>query len=135
MVVYVVTSGCYSDYDIEGIFLEKKKAEYFAKFHLNGYNGVKVQKFDTLDDDYVVNVRTIDYYLVKLSDKGEVYKIEKKQYLYDPNQKGMEFVNIETFHYRKLEGFVGQVIADSEEQAIKIMQDKRAEWLAEKYGV
>ena len=36
MKIYVVTSGCYSDYSIEDVFLDKKKAQYFAKFHLNG---------------------------------------------------------------------------------------------------
>lgn len=33
MTVYIVTDGEYSSYHIEGVFLDKDKAEYFRKFH------------------------------------------------------------------------------------------------------
>lgn len=133
MLVYVVTSGAYSEYDIVGVFLNKEKAEYFTKFYLNGLDNLRVQEFETLDDYYMVDVRTVDYYRIVITDKGELSHLEKKQWEYSPNRNGMEFE--ETFKYNNGFGFVGDIIADSEEQAIKIMQDKRAEWLAEKYGV
>lgn len=133
MLVYVVTSGAYSEYDIVGVFLNKEKAEYFTKFYLNGLDNLRVQEFETLDDYYMVDVRTVDYYRIVITDKGELSHLEKKQWEYSPNRNGTEFE--ETFIYNNGFGFIGDIIADSEEQAIKIMQDKRAEWLAEKYGV
>ena len=31
--IYIVTSGCYSDYSIEAVFLDKKKARRFVAIH------------------------------------------------------------------------------------------------------
>ena len=46
MKVYVVTSGCYSDYRIEDVFINKEKAEEFIKW----YNDCTIEEYDTSDD-------------------------------------------------------------------------------------
>ena len=130
MTVYIVTDGEYSGYHIEGVFLDKDKAEYFRKFHTTE-NG-EVETYDTMDDDYTINVKTIDYYDIELTSKGVVKKCTAKTYEYVPGNE-----NFQEAFYQAIWGddFCGKIIANSEEQAIRIMQDKRAQWLAEKYGI
>ena len=49
MEIYVVTSGAYSDYGIEKVFLDKEKAEHYAEW---GFDR-RVETYNT-DDDFVV---------------------------------------------------------------------------------
>lgn len=56
MKVYVVTSGHYSDYSIERVFLDKDKANKFVKYR-NGYDSwkdFKIEEYDSFDDKYEV---------------------------------------------------------------------------------
>lgn len=130
MTVYIVTDGCYSDKDIVGVFLNKDKADYFEKFHTS--EDGEVLEYDTIDDDFTIDVETINYYDVTLDNKGTVESCEAKTFEYIPGNGDFQ----ETFYQAAwLHGFRGKIIADSEEQAIKIMQDKRAQWLAEEYGI
>ena len=130
MTVYIVTDGEYSGYHIEGVFLDKDKAEYFRKFHTSE-NG-EVETYYTIDDDYTIDVKTIDYYDIELTSKGMVKKCEAKTFEYIPGNE-----NFQEVFYRAAWGheFCGKIIANSAEEAIKIMQDKRAQWLAEEYGI
>lgn len=59
MKVYIVTSGCYSDYDIEKVFTDKVKAEEYAEW-LRDSN--PVEEYDT-EDDLVID----KYYKVNIS--------------------------------------------------------------------
>ena len=130
MTVYIVTDGEYSNYHIEEIFLDKDKAEYYCKFHTSE-NGA-VQTYNTMDDYYEIDVKTIDYFDIELTSKGVVKKCEAKTFEYIPGNENFEETFFETIWGH---GFYGKIIANSEEQAIKIMQDKRAQWLAENYGI
>jgi len=49
MKIYVVTSGSYSDYCIEKIFINKDKAEYFSKWCRDS----QVEEYETSDEDIV----------------------------------------------------------------------------------
>ena len=51
MKVYVVTSGIYSDYSIERVFLDKNKASEYAEWLGNDH--VTVEEYDTSDNDYI----------------------------------------------------------------------------------
>ena len=51
MKVYIVTSGIYSDYRIERVFLDKNKASEYAEW--SGSDHVTVEEYDTSDDDAV----------------------------------------------------------------------------------
>ena len=59
MKVYVVTSGCYSDYTIEKIFTDKQKAEEYAEWV---WDANEVEEYDT-EDDWTFN----KYYKVVVS--------------------------------------------------------------------
>lgn len=50
MEIYVVTSGCYSDYGIEKVFLDKEKAEHYAEWGEDR----RVEVYNT-EDNCVVN--------------------------------------------------------------------------------
>ena len=60
MKVYVVTSGTYSDYCIEAIFSDKKKAEVYSGIH--SYNEVEEWEVDEVDVN--VNTEIISYAIV-----------------------------------------------------------------------
>lgn len=50
MKVYIVTSGTYSDYRIERVFLDKNKAEKYKEWLTDSND---VEEYDTSDDDIV----------------------------------------------------------------------------------
>jgi len=45
--VYIVTSGCYSDYSIERVFLDKEKAEKYVS--VSHRNDMSVEEYDITD--------------------------------------------------------------------------------------
>lgn len=128
MEVYVVTSGSYSDYTVEAVFLDKEKAECYAKFCI-GDEGT-VETFDTLDDCFEFDVKTVEYYQVNMDGDGSITRVAKCKY---EHLSGTDEFK-EKFKCMGA-SFYGEIIADTKKKAIKIMQDKRAEWLADKYGV
>lgn len=128
MEIYVVTSGVYSDYNIDAVFLDKKKAEYFAKFHTYGEGRIEV--FESMDNDYEIDTQVINYYEIDMAGDGTIRSIDNKQYEHIPGDNKF----VEKFKHTS-KGFSGLIIAESDEQAIKIMLDKRACWLAKQYGV
>lgn len=50
MKVYIVTSGEYSDYGIDAVFLDRKKAEAYARYHTEGWGEPRVEAYDASDD-------------------------------------------------------------------------------------
>lgn len=62
MKVYVVTSGCYSDYGIDKVFTDRAKAEEFCEWH-TGWNGdsSRIEEYET-EDDLVVD----KYYKIEI---------------------------------------------------------------------
>ena len=82
MKVYAVTSGCYSDYHIDEVFLTKEKAElYIATRTENGLNTYDddyyIEEFDTYDD----NIEGKVYYGIK---RSQDLATNRKDYWYDP---------------------------------------------------
>lgn len=65
--VYVVTSGIYSDYSIDCVFLSKEKAELFVKYHAGPGWGedYRIEEFDLSDGDLHAN----DKGFIKVSGK------------------------------------------------------------------
>lgn len=130
MKVYVVTDGNYSDYEVVGIFVDKDKANNYCELHtsLDG----NVEEWDTMDEDYKIEKPNMfKYYYVELTTQGEVKQCEELIY---KQLKSMD--DIDTTLYETFFGtFCCNVIADSEDKAIKITRDKRIQFLADKYGI
>lgn len=70
---YVVTSGCYSDYHIDGVFSDEKKAEIFAD--KDGDRGIELYSFD--DEQMLMRK---DWYEVHISigTSSEVKKVSAR---------------------------------------------------------
>ena len=50
MKIYIITSGCYSDYMIEQVFLNEEKAKSYCKFHTD----CRIEEFENYDDNYII---------------------------------------------------------------------------------
>lgn len=54
MKIFIVTKGCYSDYSISKVFLDKAKAEQYIKyFNASIDDGLQLEEYDT-DDEMVI---------------------------------------------------------------------------------
>lgn len=132
--VYVVTSGEYSDYGINRIFLDQDLAEAYCAAHHN-------------DSPYGEDRPQIEVW--EISDESDI-KVDKvykalwfSQTIYRPNQPiiswKMEYntlpfeSKIDENRYRELSGYIPitKTITD-EEEAIKIISDIIAKYKAEK---
>ena len=117
--VYVVTSGCYSDYHINAIFSTREKAEEYAEL-LPDANSIEVYVLDgehknglhtiivVMDRDGNTSECYLDEYVFCL----EKYKLKWGEFWYDSSRK---------FY----------VLAKDKQHAIKICNEKRAMLLAE----
>lgn len=120
MKVYVITKGCYSDYHICGVTLDKTIAETMAKRFSDRYEDAEVEEYDT--------------------DKMEEYlKMGEAYYCYSKgNYIGVDETSIEDVHNEVVswkEKLFTCVIANSKEEARKIASDRFAKYKAEKVGL
>ena len=127
MKVYIVTDGYRSDYRIDAVFLDKEKADNYCRYRCE-YGDVV--EWDTYDDNYeMIPSKTIEYYQVILSSKGDLISCKNKVF----NLHKCDFE--ESFYFNLDKKFVYSGIVDSEEEAIKIAKDKRIQYLAEHFGL
>ena len=117
MKVYVITKGCYSDYHIVGVSLDKKKAKKIAEAvseEPRGLHKACVEEYDT--DAFVAGFR----YHVSYVDGIWYVDIDD----FDEHQNNYAYNN---------RSFI--VYAKDKEHAVKIAQDMRAEYMAKESGV
>ena len=123
--VYVITSGCYSDYHICAVTLDPKKAELLKKFY------DKVEYDETAIEEYYADFEYnrisegYKMYLVQFDKAGKVHCIR--------DNRSPEGENI----YETCNGYYVNVTvwAKDDESAIKIAAERRAKYLAEKEGI
>ena len=129
--VYVVTTGSYSDYKIRGVYSDRRKARIVAKAHEG-----RVEPFD-LDGDYEAFRDGLVSWYVKFEEGYEprVYRddtIDRARHL--EVYEGMDsFFRDGAFVHPTVLRVT--VFARDEAHALKIAQDKRAEYLAKEAGV
>ena len=70
MKVYIVTTGCYSDYCIDRVFTDRAKAEEYRKWC---YDANDVEEYDT-SDDYHVNKYYKIWVTYRVNDDGNNQK-------------------------------------------------------------
>jgi hypothetical protein len=121
--IYVVTSGCYSDYRIDGVFDDLKLAEEFREKYSEKYynekNEIEVYNLNPTDK----NDSEVEYFYVEMYKSGDVRKCEKQSsYIY--NSLSLECFT--TDH----KVIVFQIQADDEQHAIKICNERRARIIA-----
>ena len=72
MKVYIVTKGDYSSYRILKVFLDKKKAEEYAKYSSSSWEKAVVETYDTNDENFQIKN---GYIKCKLYFKISMYKV------------------------------------------------------------
>jgi hypothetical protein len=59
MKIYIVTSGEYSEYGIDRIFLDKEKAEKYVELSQNAWNSTRLEEWETSDDEQIDEITYI----------------------------------------------------------------------------
>lgn len=116
--VYVVTSGCYSDYGIEAIFSTKEFAEEFI--NSRSFNiPEEIEEWCIDDKEHLDFIKKgLCYYAVELERNGDVASIKKSDG--DVPYLGNRYIDLFEFY----------VTAKNEKHAIKIANERRSMMIA-----
>lgn len=122
MKIYVVTKGCYSDYHIITATTDEKLAndikEKFSEDYSWGEAEVEVY------EDAEIFMKPC--YFLRFDKNGNVIELEESNKEYDYDERcGIDIKG----------NFYVYVATDNEEAAIKIGAERRAMYLAQKYGL
>ena len=126
--VYIVTAGEYSDYHIVGATLDRAKAELARQAYERGYarfqpESVSIEEYDL---DAFDTIR----------EKDNIYHVNFSP---DSGPEIFEPMCDDSLSFNKCHVFINEleveVAAKDESHALKIAQDLRAQYLAEKEGI
>ena len=71
MKVYIITSGEYSDYGIDKVFLDKAKAEEYVRLNSRKYDEPTIEEYETSDETFEIGRYEIKKYLsIQYQDKN-----------------------------------------------------------------
>lgn len=122
MKIYVITDGEYSDYHIITATTDEKMAKSIAKrFNAN------IEEYE--DAELIVNMKSL--YFIRFDESGAVASSRNTTndiYFYRDRDMGI-------CKFDAASGVFVTIEADSLEEAIKIAAEKRAKFLAEKFGI
>ena len=122
--IYLVSSGEYSDYGIDGIFTTKELAEKFIKsFDIeNSYDEINIE-VRTLNP-YEKELRQgFKAYFVRMSKKGKTISVNNTE-----NAFGFDSYDSDGFDVRN--NLISHVYAKDKKHAIKIVNEKRTKLIA-----
>jgi hypothetical protein len=63
MKVYIITSGEYSDYGIDKVFIDKEKAEEWIRLNQRRYDVPKIEEWNTSDESFIIGKYQIKKYI------------------------------------------------------------------------
>lgn len=135
MKVYVITAGDYSDYHIIGVTADKKVAEKYCGLR-SGYDeygfgfSPRIEEYDT---DFLSYGADPNYKCYRVTATNGIFKAEE----YDSGFEYPEDLGAVNAFKRKdgVHRAVTYCISKSEEQAIKIAQDRMARYKAAKANI
>jgi hypothetical protein len=127
-IVYAITKGCYSDYHICAVTLDKEKAKRLCKLFDEGdWHDASVEEFDTETHADLLSGRKP--YRVSFRKNGDLYSVDEDTW-------GIEYFESEIIERPKIDdSLLVKLYAEDKESAIKIAAEKRAKYLAEKEGI
>lgn len=133
MKIYIVTRGEYSDYSILAAFLDKAKAEAFAKKckRFDGDNEVSIEEYE---EGVPFDFETLNVYAVRFYYDGSHDIAKKELYNVYDFQRPLPSVTAPNSKFVRHKYFV-TVAATDEEHAFKIACDALAKWKAEQEGL
>lgn len=129
MKVYVITKGTYSNYHICAVATDKEKAEKLAKIYTDRDDDAGVEEYDTEAEVDLLAGRIP--YEVEFDPCGEV----RRAYPNAECRGGFKPRITEVFYRGNITKIYVCLFASSEEEAIKIAAEKRAQFLAEREGL
>ena len=138
MKIYVITKGDYSDYHICGVATDPEKAERLAKIHTDRWDDAQVEEYDTdrgedlLEGRFPFAVCFFDWRDPRVDD-------EKENDSFEPGIEALDQLQEENVDFLRPIYYgpkmTVRLYAPDEQTALKIAQDKRAQYLAEKAGI
>lgn len=133
--IYIVTDGDYSDYNIEGVFLDKEKAYKYAEL-----NDCTVEEYEPMDDVEIIVGRkvTVDY---RVKENGTmkitVKKREIKPY-YNPSTEFRRYpggvVSLYMTRYIQDDSLSDEQIRDKYKKAAREIMDYCKDRLSSGYS-
>jgi hypothetical protein len=121
--IYVVTQGIYSCYGIVGATTDYEVAKKIADKFSEGWDECRIEKYE--DGEYMLRPAWVVYF----DKNGNVKECH-------PAKNDYEYHKVHQRPERNLRyDFIFGVSADTEEAAIKIAAEKRAQYLAEEMGL
>ena len=128
MKIYVVTSGCYSDYGIDAVFVDKKEAAKFTavKNKSDNYTTYRIESYETADGKIDIGNNIVGFEYSAFV-KDDYFMNETLYVSYDPVPKfKSEASNYWLCVWLEEEDY---------ELAEKILRDRFAEYKAKKEGI
>ena len=134
MKVYVITNGSYSDYHICAVAIDKERAVLLSRYFSDGDGLAQVEEYDTEaklpNSEYLF--RLIPIYKVEIRKDGRCFSG-----IIEYHDSAEPYKN--RFMFGTLLGdgdtFYAFLTANSEDHARKIAFDKRAQMIAERFGL
>ena len=130
MIIYLVTSGSYSDYSIEGVFSSEDKAKaYVQQANAKSYSTDRSIEEWTVDENE--NLRCMEVWRCQLEAQSNYFKANptmptsRSQRVLWPEGKRSEI----QMWGRGYEKVIDTFSAVSPEHAVKLAIEKRQEWL------
>jgi hypothetical protein len=120
--IYIITSGCYSDYKIEAVFDEIELADSFMEtFETKHYDGQRIEVYKLNQHAQAFREKLKPYFL-RMAKDGQCTEIAIEDYLHDNFNDPPKF--------NSMGEMVLYVFAKDETHAIKIANEKRVELIA-----
>lgn len=133
MKVFVITEGDYSDYHIVGVTTDVGIAETYCSLHSRGDGFGFNPTIEEYDTDFLSYGANPDYKCYRVTATNGVFNAEEDGFGFEyPEEVGA--VNTWKDKYGTHQASM-YCIAKSEEQAIKIAQDRMARYKAAKAGI
>ena len=120
-IVYLVTSGEYSNYGVRGVFSTKEKAQEF----MDCFGDCEYRIEEEILDPYEYDLKDLRAYDVVMDRQGNVLKIENASYVDHPIKSEIKYTDCYMAN-TMIKAFICKVLAKNEEHAIKIVNEKRA---------
>ena len=134
MKVYVITQGSYSDYHICAVAVDKEGAVLLSRYFSDGYGLAQAEEYDTeakLPNSEVL-FRLIPIYKVEIRKDGRCFSgILGYHDSAEPYKNHFRFGNLSGDG----DTFYAFLTANDEAHARKIAFDKRAQMIAERFGL
>lgn len=127
--LYVVTSGCYSDYGVVAIFDDRDLAERYCEgSDDSGGYGMRVEEYPL--NPKAEEIRAgLKGHRVLLDRDGNLVRHDE-DYGLDPEPGEVDWQYAGGPDYRRVYVFGATVLAKTKEQAVKAVNEQRAQWLA-----